>query len=454
MTVVERIQKARIRRETCLNLSRSDWLSEEAAALMGDLKHLEELNLANSHLATVPDAVSTLPGLKYLYLYNNELEALPDTLGALPALIMLHLAHNALRELPEAIGDLASLDRIDVDANRLETLPESIGRLRNLRHLNLAGNRLTQLPGALGHLQSLQWLNLARNQVGDLPTSIGDCTKLETLYLNDNRLQVLPDSIGKLRWLSRLLLSTNRLSRLPNSIGNLQALTELDLADNQLAALPASVSSLSVSRLNLANNQLRALPASMSQMTTLDRLDLRNNPLEALPEGLEVNRLDISSCGRLRTLPSRLIVHEWLELGGTSLTPPAPTVQLGGLTWHGIAIDSHIAFEPETITYQEVIEERNAERRRVLLERMGYDTFIQNAQAKVVDQDRDRGGKRQLLRIEMTGDEPLVCLSVKCPSTGRKYVLRVPPAVRSCRQAAAWIAGFDNPDEYHPFVET
>jgi hypothetical protein len=44
-------------------------------------------------------------------------------------------------------------------------------------------------------------------------------------------------------------------------------------------------------------------------------------------------------------------------------------------------------------------------------------------------------------------------LKVVCPSTGHLHVLRVPPHMRSCRQAAAWIAGFDNPDDYQPIIE-
>ena len=71
-----------------------------------------------------------------------------------------------------------------------------------------------------------------------------------------------------------------------------------------------------------------------------------------------------------------------------------------------------------------------------------------------LDKDSDAGGVRRLLRVEFAGDEPLVCLNVFCPSTGRQYMLRVPPQMRHCHAAAAWIAGFDNPDEYQPVQET
>ena len=98
--------------------------------------------------------------------------------------------------------------------------------------------------------------------------------------------------------------------------------------------------------------------------------------------------------------------------------------------------------------------ERNLELRRVLLERMGHDRFLAAVSAEVLDEDRDPGGVRRLLRVPLANDEPLVCLAVQDPSTTRRYIIRVPPSTRTCRQAAAWIAGFDDPDRYHPLIET
>ncbi|MCA9068659.1 MAG: hypothetical protein KDA84_07040, partial [Planctomycetaceae bacterium] len=79
----------------------------------------------------------------------------------------------------------------------------------------------------------------------------------------------------------------------------------------------------------------------------------------------------------------------------------------------------------------------------------------EEAQAEVLDQDRDaQGGDRKLLRVRMKNDEDLVCVSVVCPSTDREYLIRVPPRTKSCRHAVAWTAGFNNPDDYDPEVET
>jgi hypothetical protein len=54
----------------------------------------------------------------------------------------------------------------------------------------------------------------------------------------------------------------------------------------------------------------------------------------------------------------------------------------------------------------------------------------------------------------MAGDTDIVCLSVNCPSTAHHYLLRVPPTMQTCRQAAAWMAGFDDPNLYQPLQET
>ena len=89
-----------------------------------------------------------------------------------------------------------------------------------------------------------------------------------------------------------------------------------------------------------------------------------------------------------------------------------------------------------------------------MIERMGYLRFAEDAKAKVLDKDQDPGGQRQLLCIKLEGDEPLVGLACFCPSTGRQYFLRVPPATKTCHEAAAWIAGFDDPQLYKPVMET
>lgn len=105
------------------------------------------------------------------------------------------------------------------------------------------------------------------------------------------------------------------------------------------------------------------------------------------------------------------------------------------------------------ITGQDILKVENVEIRRLLIEQMGYETFLEQVGGLVRDRDRDVGGERQLVSIPFEDDEPLMILKVICPSTGHLHILRVPPDMRTCHQAAAWVAGFDNPDDYHPLIE-
>lgn len=268
---------------------------------------------------------------------------------------------------------------------------------------------------------------------------------------------------------------------------------ELDASGSQLTSLPADLKidgrlvldnclhlrslpeGLSAGSISLRNCQsLRALPENLStwflDLTGCARFDtwpaagtvhhgsliLRGcSGMGSLPKWIgKLSHLDISGCVQLREIPEGIAVSSWVDLGGTAITRLPQSLAGASLRWRGVPVDERIAFHPEQITAQEALVEKNAEIRRVMIERMGYLRFAQEARARILDTDRDRGGTRQLLFIDLREDEPLVGLSCHCPSTGRQYLLRVPPTMKTCHQAAAWIAGFDDPSLYCPQIET
>jgi hypothetical protein len=189
------------------------------------------------------------------------------------------------------------------------------------------------------------------------------------------------------------------------------------------------------------------------------RLQLRGcTALRSLPPYLNrLAALNVRDCPNLASLPADLSVSGWLDLGHSGLTDEAMlprSLNSTQLRWAGINVDRRIAFHPEQIHVDEVLAEKNAERRRVMLDRYGYGRFLTDSHAEILDRDIDPGGPRQLMRVKLEGDEDLVAMSCFCPSTGRQYMIRVPPATPTCRHAAAWIAGFDDPDDYQPVQET
>jgi hypothetical protein len=268
---------------------------------------------------------------------------------------------------------------------------------------------------------------------------------------------------------TRLDLSNSTVENLP---GDLQVEFKIDLSGSTIARLPTGLKtgSLLLGRCL----RLKALPEhlvvnflSIDGCTALEEwpasaqvicgsINARGcTSLRTLPANLgPLTNLDLGGCIGISALPAGLKIGGWLDLAGTKIQSLPESLQNVRLRWRGVAINARIAFFPETLTPAEILAERNAEVRRVMIERLGLDRFISGAGATVLDEDTDPGGKRQLLKVPMAGDEDLVCVSLLCPSTGRQYIVRVPPTTRTCRQAVAWTAGFEKTDDYNPIVET
>lgn len=177
--------------------------------------------------------------------------------------------------------------------------------------------------------------------------------------------------------------------------------------------------------------------------------------LEQLPSSLgPLSSLDVRNCRRLISVPAGVQVSSWIDIGGTGITSLPESLSHIGLRWRGVPVTAQIAFFPETLKGPDILGERNAEVRRVMIEQVGFERFTREVNAQVLDTDTDPGGERKLLRIALENDEPIVLVSLICPSTGRQYLVRVPPDTKTCRQAVAWTAGFDDPAAYAPIQET
>lgn len=269
---------------------------------------------------------------------------------------------------------------------------------------------------------------------------------------------------------SSLDLSKSAVRELPE---DLRVEFRLDLSDcAELAALPRGLKtgSLILSRCT----RLRALPEEMdvnfltiegctalaewpeSARVSLGSVNARGCAnLPSLPSvPTKLANLDLSGCRRVQALPEGLELSGWLDLADTALTRLPESLEGVPLRWRGVNINARIAFAPGMLTATEILSEHNAEVRRVMIERLGVESFLRGAKAEVLDEDTDAGGPRRLLRVPLPEDEDLVCVSVRCPSTARHYLIRVPPTMRRCHDAVAWTAGFDNPADYRPVVET
>jgi len=96
------------------------------------------------------------------------------------------------------------------------------------------------------------------------------------------------------------------------------------------------------------------------------------------------------------------------------------------------------------ITIEDILKCSNQELKQRALKKFGYERFIQETNPEIIDKD----GENELLKIE-----DLVFVLVKDASTDRKYLLRVPPQMKTVKEAIAWTFG-KTPEEYNPIIET
>ena len=94
---------------------------------------------------------------------------------------------------------------------------------------------------------------------------------------------------------------------------------------------------------------------------------------------------------------------------------------------------------------QWLLEEDNAELRRVLIQGIGYSRILEELQAVELDAWQEY----TLLKIDADADiEPIILLKMICPSTGRIHALRVPPDMKSAREAICWVNWGIDPEEF------
>jgi hypothetical protein len=109
--------------------------------------------------------------------------------------------------------------------------------------------------------------------------------------------------------------------------------------------------------------------------------------------------------------------------------------------WHGVRVPADVITAPEGITPKRIDEEKNAEIRRVMLERYGVSRYVLESKAEVLHEDVDLIGQpRRLLRRRFPDGRAVVLVHVKNSTlepdgTRKDYFLRVHPELRPLPKA-------------------
>jgi leucine-rich repeat protein SHOC2 len=102
-----------------------------------------------------------------------------------------------------------------------------------------------------------------------------------------------------------------------------------------------------------------------------------------------------------------------------------------------------------------LLDEDNAEIRRVLIEQLGYERICNELDTSTLDTWREYT-LLQITSVESIDSpqatlrerEPMVLLKMTCPSTQHIHILRVPPEMESAEAAITWVNHGIHPDEF------
>ena len=115
---------------------------------------------------------------------------------------------------------------------------------------------------------------------------------------------------------------------------------------------------------------------------------------------------------------------------------------------HGVRVPAWVIESPDLLNVARIDGERNAEVRRVMLDRFGIDRYMRESGAKVLDEcpaDHPMKGLRtaRLLRRDVEGDEAITVVDLlnstpEPDGTVKRYMIRVPPTINKVVDGLAW----------------
>jgi hypothetical protein len=116
---------------------------------------------------------------------------------------------------------------------------------------------------------------------------------------------------------------------------------------------------------------------------------------------------------------------------------------------HNFKVDERLVMNPGSITLEEINLEKNAEMKRLLIDRYGggilngggIGKYLWDSKAKTIDWDtHTHNGTRGVIAVG-EGDVEQRYLNVADPSSSRVYYMEVPPDKVTPEEAAYWLDG-------------
>jgi hypothetical protein len=159
--------------------------------------------------------------------------------------------------------------------------------------------------------------------------------------------------------------------------------------------------------------------------------------------------MKIDSKGKLHSDDSPAVMHPISRCAKKSIY-----VRERKIYWiHGVRVNRKIVEKPRTLTYKDLFRTWNVEVRRIMFERRFPDGLSKMKGIKIVEEEKSINQHNILFDLRLKQKVRARVLQVTCPSTSRKYLLTVPPRIKSLRRAIAWTFGLHE-KQYRPLLES
>ena len=238
------------------------------------LSRLTTLHLMNNIITslTVLTNSNKLNSLQELDVSENSLVSIPENIDRIPSLQVLNISHNCLKKyLPPTIANLKQLTKLSLQWNRLEELSaKTVESLTNLKYLNISHNKIKSLSSTICFHPTLQCLDLSGNE--------GLVFFTEGEHLAQNK----PAAAAAAAALLELDISSTGLHTLPLWLHQLKSLHILKADYNHLVDINNLIDITSLQVASFSHNQISdcdMLFNSLTAMTMLNMLDLSYNRL-------------------------------------------------------------------------------------------------------------------------------------------------------------------------------
>ncbi|MEG4344274.1 leucine-rich repeat domain-containing protein, partial [Microcoleus sp. A003_D6] len=460
------------------------------------LTNLTKLYLSNNQISDITP-LQSLTNLTHLYLYGNQISDITP-LQSLTNLTDLNLYGNQISDITP-LQSLTNLTSLHLSNNQISDITP-LQSLTNLTSLHLSNNQISDIT-PLQSLTNLAYLNV--NFKPEHKALIEACRQKWGTLANSTKPISNPKAAAAVKSVCEILgLKASEITFCSSPNGGvaqipLKRSNDTDLIKRLTKRVKDALHPFFLTELRQELSELSIWEEQLEQQLNGNFLDYRKYSKSIftpkyLVEALAVAELCVSGFGIVlkpeaqkvfECLNQLLAECGWIILLDDTCIVCSRPIKLSLdseyrlhaegepalefpdgykiYSYYGVTLpEKYGQIHPNLWQAQWLLAEKNAELRRVLIQGIGYARICSELQATELDCWKEY----TLLKIDADIDgfdpddfeddddapkkEDIYLLKMICPSTGHIHALRVPPDVRSAKEAIRWVNWDIDPEEF------